>query len=158
VASYEAVVEAATREVAGVEAGDGRDESNKSLQERLQDAQVAQTEADAEAQKCDIRAKGLSKQLIEMSKSLSLKGKEATQLQKDLEQHQAVVKECEAALGALRYDPSEMTRLEGEREGLALQLRKAKEEVERLSHQVSSCTFNYSDPKPGFDRSKVRDD
>jgi structural maintenance of chromosome 2 len=58
VASYEAAVEAATREVAGVEAGDGRDESNKSLQERLQDAQVAQTDADAEAQKCGIRAKG----------------------------------------------------------------------------------------------------
>lgn len=37
-----AAVEAATRELAGAEAGDGRDESNRSMQERLADAQTAQ--------------------------------------------------------------------------------------------------------------------
>lgn len=35
-------VEAAERELAGAQAGDGRDESNRSLQERLQDATNAQ--------------------------------------------------------------------------------------------------------------------
>lgn len=37
-----AAVEAADRELAGAQAGDGRDESNRSLQERLGDAQNAQ--------------------------------------------------------------------------------------------------------------------
>lgn len=37
-----AAVEAAARELAGAEAGDGRDESNRSLQERLADAQRTQ--------------------------------------------------------------------------------------------------------------------
>lgn len=37
-----AAVEAAERELAGAQAGDGRDESNKSLQERLGDAKNAQ--------------------------------------------------------------------------------------------------------------------
>ena len=37
-----AAVEGAQRELAGAEAGDGRDESNRSLQERLADAQNAQ--------------------------------------------------------------------------------------------------------------------
>ena len=37
-----AAAEAASRELAGAEAGDGRDESNRSLQERLADAQRAQ--------------------------------------------------------------------------------------------------------------------
>ena len=37
-----AAVEAAQRELAGAEAGDGRDESNRSMQERLSDAQNAQ--------------------------------------------------------------------------------------------------------------------
>ena len=37
-----AAVEAAERELAGAQAGDGRDESNRSLQERLADAQNAQ--------------------------------------------------------------------------------------------------------------------
>lgn len=35
-------VEAAQRELAGAEAGDGRDESNRSLSERLRDAENAQ--------------------------------------------------------------------------------------------------------------------
>ncbi len=35
-------VEAAQRELAGAEAGDGRDESNQSLSERLRDAENAQ--------------------------------------------------------------------------------------------------------------------
>lgn len=35
-------MEAANNELAGAEAGDGRDESNRSLQERLADAQNAQ--------------------------------------------------------------------------------------------------------------------
>ena len=37
-----AAVEAAQRGLAGAEAGDGRDESNRSMQERLSDAQNAQ--------------------------------------------------------------------------------------------------------------------
>lgn len=37
-----AAVEGAQRELAGAEAGDGRDEDNKSLQERLADAKNAQ--------------------------------------------------------------------------------------------------------------------
>ena len=52
----------------GAEAGDGRDESNKSLQERLADAQNAQTASESEAQQAEIRAKHLAKQLAETQK------------------------------------------------------------------------------------------
>ena len=45
-------VEAAVRELAGAEAGDGRDESNRSLQERLADAQRAQVSALALSRWC----------------------------------------------------------------------------------------------------------
>jgi len=48
-AAAEKGVEAATRELAGAEAGDGRDESNRSMQERLADAVNAQTAAEAES-------------------------------------------------------------------------------------------------------------
>ena len=40
-----AAVEAAQRELAGAEAGDGRDESNRSLQERVADAENSQASA-----------------------------------------------------------------------------------------------------------------
>lgn len=49
VSQAEAGTEAAARELAGAESGDGRDESNRSLPERLADAKNAQTAADAEA-------------------------------------------------------------------------------------------------------------
>ena len=54
----------------GVEAGDGRDESNRSLQERLADAQNSQTTAESEAQQAEIKSKHLAKQLAETQKVL----------------------------------------------------------------------------------------
>ena len=45
-------VEAAARELAGAEAGDGRDESNRSLQERLADTQRAQVSMPALPPSC----------------------------------------------------------------------------------------------------------
>lgn len=42
VAAANLAVEAAQRELAGAEAGDGRDESNRSLTERLRDAENSQ--------------------------------------------------------------------------------------------------------------------
>ncbi len=53
---------------AGAEAGDGRDESNRSLQERVADAQTSQTAAEAEAKAADIRAKHLAKQVAQQRK------------------------------------------------------------------------------------------
>eukprot|EP00955_Chlamydomonas_euryale_P098816 365172-Chlamydomonas_euryale.AAC.1 len=43
----------------------------------------------------------------------------------------------QAQLGALGFDAEELRRLEGEREALRPQLRNAREEVERLSHEAA---------------------
>ncbi len=83
---------------AGAEAGDGRDESNKSLQERLADATNAQTAADAEAKAADIRAKHLTKQASEQRRALGAKDKEASRLQAELAAAQRAVDKCQAAL------------------------------------------------------------
>lgn len=83
---------------AGAEAGDGRDESNRSLQERLADAQVQQTAADAEAQRADVAAKHLTKQLGEQRKALAAKEKEGGSLQRELAKQQAKVEESTSRL------------------------------------------------------------
>lgn len=82
----------------GAETGDGRDESNKSLQERLADAQNAQTAADAECKAADIKQKHLSKQAAEQRKSLASKDKEATGLRQALDKAQQQVDKCRQQL------------------------------------------------------------
>jgi hypothetical protein len=69
---------------AGAEAGDGRDESNRSLQERLADAKTGGTAAESEAKQAELRAKHLAKQAAEQRKSLASKDKEAREWQKQL--------------------------------------------------------------------------
>lgn len=101
-AAAEHGVEAAARELAGAEAGDGRDESNRSLQERLADAQNAQTAADAEAKAADVKQKHLRKQVAEQRKALAGKDKEAAGLRAQLDKAGAAVEKCRQALQARR--------------------------------------------------------
>ncbi|KAK9829006.1 hypothetical protein WJX72_003368 [[Myrmecia] bisecta] len=149
-------VEAAQRELAGAEAGDGRDESNKSLQERLADAQNAQTAAEADAKQADMKAKHLQKQLAEQRKALGSKETEAAKLQKDLQRKQSLVEECTTRLSRLEYDEEAAQQLEAtcEREGAEVQ--RCKERVDELSSQLGSMNFQYRDPERNFDRSKVK--
>jgi chromosome segregation ATPase len=82
----------------GAETGDGRDESNKSLQERLADAQNAQTAADAEAKAADIKQQHLSKQAAEQRKTLASKDKEGAAMRQQLDKAQQQVARCTQAL------------------------------------------------------------
>lgn len=82
----------------GAEAGDGRDESNRSLQERLEDARMQQTAADAALAEAELSVKHLSKQLAEHRKSAASKEKEGAALNKELDRNQAKVAECTSRL------------------------------------------------------------
>ena len=118
-------VEAAHGEVAGVEAGDGRDESNRSLAERLADAKNAQvralipcparpccpntmltrtltqTAAAAEGKQAEVRAKHLRKQLGEQRRELSSKASEAQTLAKQRAAAEAAVQQVSSRSAAM---------------------------------------------------------
>ncbi|WIA16380.1 hypothetical protein OEZ85_013075 [Tetradesmus obliquus] len=152
----EHAVEAATRELAGAETGDGRDESNKSLQERLADAQNAQTAADAEAKAADIKQKHLGKQAAEQRKALASKDKEGSAMRQQLDKAQQQVARCTQALQELGYDAAAAEQLEEARRAELAALRSAKEAVEALGAQMHGLDFTYRDPERGWDRSKVK--
>ncbi|PRW61562.1 structural maintenance of chromosomes 2-1 isoform A [Chlorella sorokiniana] len=154
--SAELAVQAAQNELAGAEAGDGRDASNRSLQERLADAQNAQTEAEAEAKAADTRCKHLTKQLAEQRKALASKQKEGSKLLKDLEKERAAVQQCQAAAAGLGYDPAAAAGLEEEAERQRGEVRRWKDRCDELSSQLAAIDFRYSDPERGFDRSRVK--
>lgn len=94
---------------AGAETGDGRDESNKSLSERLADAQNAQTAADAEARAADIKLKHLTKQAAEQRKALASKDKEAGAMRTQLDAATSKVEQCTAALQVMGQAGEEMS-------------------------------------------------
>ncbi|GBF88023.1 structural maintenance of chromosomes 2-like [Raphidocelis subcapitata] len=164
----ERAVEAATRELAGAEAGDGRDESNKSAQERLADAANAQTAAEAEIKACDVKLKLLAKQAESQRKALAAKGKEASKLQAELATAQKKVDAAASKLSSLGFDAAEAEALEAARAEQAAAVRAARDAVEALAakavrlvqHQhgqlPSSLDFQFKDPERGFDRERVK--
>lgn len=68
------------------------------MQERLADAQNAQTAADAEAKAADIKTKHLSKQAADQRKNLASKDKEASGMRKQLGDAQRKVDSCNQKL------------------------------------------------------------
>ncbi|GLC36640.1 hypothetical protein PLESTB_000125000 [Pleodorina starrii] len=155
VEAAEKAVEAATCELAGAEAGDGRDESNRSLQERLADAQVQQTAADAEATQAELAVKHLTKQLADQRKAAAAKEKEGATLAKELDRQKAKVEECNTRLQGLSFDEAGMRSLEARREGARGQVQRCRDAVKALEGEVSGIRFDYTPPHRGFDASKV---
>jgi structural maintenance of chromosome 2 len=155
-AAAERGVEAAAGELAGAEAGDGRDESGRSLAERLADAKSAQTEADAEAQAADMRAKHAAKAAQDKKRALGAKQAEATKLQKELERAEREAEAARAKLSAAGFDERAASDLEKTRSEAQADVRKHKEAAESLSAQVGAGVDVAWNPPQGFDRSKVK--
>ncbi|KAG2489543.1 hypothetical protein HYH03_011994 [Edaphochlamys debaryana] len=148
-------VEAATRELAGAEAGDGRDESNRSLQERLADAQNAQTQADANVAESELAVKHLTKQLAEQRKAAAAKEKEGAALARELAKHGAKVEECTAKLQSLSFDEAAMRALDARRDECRGAVQRCRDQMHSLEGDASAARFDYTPPTRGFDRSKV---
>ena len=66
----------------GAEAGDGRDESNRSMAQRLADAKREQTAAAADSRAAGVREKGAAAQLAKLLKATASKDKESAQLER----------------------------------------------------------------------------
>ncbi|BDA47769.1 Structural maintenance of chromosomes protein 2 [Coccomyxa sp. Obi] len=151
-----AAIEAAQRELAGAEAGDGRDESNRSLQERVADAQTAQMAAEGEVQEANVRAKHLEKQLAEQRKALAAKEKEAGSLAQELKRERAAVDACQQRLAKLGFDKEAAAQLQATADTARVQVQRCKDHVDQLSSTLTSMDFQYRDPDRGFDRAAVK--
>jgi structural maintenance of chromosome 2 len=149
-------VTSAEAELAGAEAGDGRDGSNRSLQERLADAQNAQTEAEAEAKSAETKVKHLTKQLAEQRKTLATKEKEGGKLSSQVETERTAVDACKQRLSSCSFDPSAAESSERTADEARAAVRTARDRVDELSSQLASINFQYKDPEKGFDRGRVK--
>lgn len=147
---------AAERELEGAESGDGRDESNRSMQERLDDAQRVVKEAESSIRAVEIRTKNLEKELAAAQKALVTVDREAQEMERRLEGERAKVAACEQALTGLRFDEAHMMDLEQQRDADDAVFRQLRDKARRLEDQARWTHFEYTDPEPRFDRSRVR--
>lgn len=84
-----------------------------------------------------MRAKHLAKQLGEQKKALAKCDKDAQGAQRELARQQAAVEEANRKLRELNFSEAGAAQAEGARDAAAAAVRSAREEVQRLSHEVA---------------------
>jgi structural maintenance of chromosome 2 len=146
----------ARSELAGAEAGDGRDASNRSLQERLEDANNNITEAEGFLQSSKTSVKHQMAKLNEVKKELKLKEKTGSKLQQEFEQEKRMLKTLEDKLRSIDYDESKAQDIEKQIEEGEQTVRQLGDQVDQLSTRLAASEFYFKDPVRGFDRSKVK--
>lgn len=135
-----AAVEAAQNELAGAEAGDGRDASNRSMQERVADALNAATEAEAGAKQAETRVAHLKKALKEQEKALAAKEKEGSGLERELQRETAAVEACRQRLAGTGHDAGAAEAAEEAAQKARVEVRRWKEQVDELGSQLSGAS------------------
>ena len=143
-------VDAAERELAGAKAGDGRDESNRSMQERLNDARNAQTSAQSDVKKSD-------KAAAAAEKDLKAAEKEGGKLAADVAKTEQALAKAQAELAASGHDEEAARDLAQLREKEEAQAARWRDAVDALLPKARGALFEYDMPRPppGFKRQDV---
>ena len=125
-------------------------------QGQLQDARNRATAAVTEQEQAKIKIAHLEKRIKE-EEPRALKAKEQNAgLLKDLEglKHQA--QRLEKELGKLGFQPGTEQEMYKQESLLQQTIRNLRQESDGLKRKVANIDFNYADPVPNFDRSKVK--
>lgn len=149
-------ISAAQSELAGAEAGDGRDSSNRSLQERLEDTNNAITETEGSVRSANKAVQHQSKQLDEAKMELKSKEKTGSKVQREFEKEQQELQKLKAKLQSLKYNQEEAHSIEAKIQEEQDSIRQIGDNIDQLSSQLAASEFNFQDPIEGFDRSKVK--
>lgn len=151
-----AEIEAARSELAGAEAGDGRDASNRSLQERLEDAMNGITEADGAVKSAQTAVKHQQKMLSEATKELKAKEKNGSQLQREFHDEQLKIQKMKEMIEGMSYDEMKAQVVESRIEEEEQAVRMLADKADQMSSRVGASEFHFKDPVKGFDRAKVK--
>jgi structural maintenance of chromosome 2 len=156
--ALEALVRAADeaeRTLTGVQSGKGTGD-DKSLAEKLADAKARASAAEGELKAADIRSAHLKKELAAARNSLRMKEKDGSAAEAEIAVQRAAADGCRQALRALGFEPASLARAETAAATAVAAVAAAQEKVDALSSQLASLDFQYRDPEPGFDRSRVK--
>lgn len=125
-------------------------------QGQLQDARNRVSNASTEQEQAKLKITHLEKRIKE-EEPRAKKAKEQNQgLLKDLEGLKAQAKKLESELTRMGFEPGKEEQIYKEQSQLQRDIRDLRQQADSFRRKASNIDFNYADPSPNFDRSKVK--
>ncbi|KAL4880429.1 RecF/RecN/SMC [Aspergillus karnatakaensis] len=125
-------------------------------QAQLQDARNRASTAATEQEQAKLKITHLEKRIKEEEPRAKKAKEQNLGLLKDLEGLKSQAKKLESDLSKLGFEPGREEQLYQEQSGLQKEIRELRQRADGMQRKVANIEFNYSDPYPNFDRSKVK--
>ncbi|GAB1318930.1 Structural maintenance of chromosomes protein 2 [Madurella fahalii] len=125
-------------------------------QGQLQDARNRATAAVTEQEQAKIKIAHLEKRIKEEEPRAKKAKEQNAGLLKDLEGLKYQAQRLEKELGKLGFQPGSEEEMYKQESSLQQTIRNLRQEADALKRKVANIDFNYADPVPNFDRSKVK--
>ncbi|KAL4761998.1 condensin subunit SMC2 [Aspergillus foveolatus] len=125
-------------------------------QGQLQDARNRASNAATEQEQAKLKIAHLEKRIKEEEPRAKKAKEQNSGLLKELEGLKSQAKKLEYELSKLGFEPGREEQLNQEQSGLQKEIRELRQRADGLQRKVANIEFNYSDPYPNFDRSKVK--
>lgn len=125
-------------------------------QGQLQDARNRVTAAVTEQEQAKIKISHLEKRIKEEEPRAKKAKEQNAGLLKDLDGLRSQAQRLDKDLGKLGFQPGTEEEMYKQESSLQQTVRNLRQESDALKRKVANIDFNYSDPVPNFDRSKVK--
>ncbi|KXJ92212.1 SMCs flexible hinge, partial [Microdochium bolleyi] len=125
-------------------------------QGQLSDAKARAASAATEQEQAKVKIAHLEKRIKEEEPRAKKAKEQNADLLKDLEVLKAQSQKLEAQLSKLGFEPGQEEAMYKQETTLQQSIRKLRQEADALKRKVANIDFNYADPTPNFDRSKVK--
>lgn len=125
-------------------------------QGQLQDARNRVSTATTEQEQAKLKIAHLEKRIKEEEPRAKKAKEQNSGLLKELEGLKSQAKKLEAELAKQGFEPGREDQMYEEQSTLQRSIRELREQADGLRRKVANIDFNYADPYPNFDRSKVK--
>ncbi|KAI1850090.1 hypothetical protein JX266_004469 [Neoarthrinium moseri] len=125
-------------------------------QGQLQDARNRAAAAATEQEQAKLKVAHLEKRIKEEEPRARKAKEQNASLLKDIEGLKAQSQKLEAQLAKLGFEPGQEEAMYKQESALQQSIRNLRQEADALKRKVANIDFNYADPTPNFDRSKVK--
>lgn len=137
----------------GVASKDGQESG---YQGQLQDARNRASAAATEQEQAKLKIAHLEKRIKEEEPRAKKAKEQNSGLLKELEGLKSQAKKLDAELARLGFEPGREEQLYQEQTALQKEIRELRQRADGLQRKVANIDFQYADPHPNFDRSKVK--
>lgn len=125
-------------------------------QGQLQDARNRASTAATEQEQAKLKIANLEKRIKEEEPRAKKAKEQNSGLLNDLEGLKSQAKKLDAELAKLGFEPGREEQLYQEQTTLQREIRELRQNADGLQRKVANIDFQYADPHPNFDRSKVK--